>query len=277
MIPCGVVPVLLNCAIHGKRMGAIPQESKMMNHMASSMKILVPLILVVFTSACKHQPDVVPEPPMGGGGGFNCDWPGWSAPAVPVVCDDNIVYYEQDVLPIIMRSCALTAPNNSNLTCHHSGHSDSDLNFTVFSNFQEEANDGEIHEVIHETDPDDNDMMPPPGEEPLTQAEIDIIDQWIAQGANFNSCEECDTTAYTYSGTIAPMIALHCAGGCHAGSTPAAGLNLTSYNVLSANVGRAWLAISHCGQIPMPPVGPQLSDCKLQKFYNWMNAGAPQN
>lgn len=226
------------------------------------------ILVLALVAGCKHQPDeFIPLDPISGGG-ITCDWPG--APSTPANCDPGTIYFQQQVMPIIMRSCALTDPNNSDLTCHHvTVDGNQDLNFTNFGNIVEESDD--ILEAIQDTDPDDH--MPPYSEEQLTQQEIDIIEQWISQGSNLNSCANCDTANYTYSGKIAPMVSLHCTGGCHAGSSPAAGLNLSNAVVLKDNAARAWFAINGC-TIQMPPVGPPLTACQKQQFYNWMANGA---
>lgn len=227
------------------------------------------LFFTVGVGGCKHQPDeFVPLDPIGGGG-LSCEWT--AVPSTPANCDPGTIYFEQQVMPVIMRSCALPSPNNPELTCHNvTVDGDNDLNFTNFNNIVEESDD--IADVIADNDPDDH--MPPPGEEQLTAQEIALIQQWISQGANLNSCLDCDTASYTYSGTIAPMVSLYCGGGCHAGATPSAALDLTNPIVLKDNAARAWLAISGCTEPSMPPVGPSLSDCQLQQYYNWLLAGA---
>lgn len=226
-------------------------------------------MVVIAATGCKHEPDeFIPLDPIGGGG-ITCEWPG--AASTPANCDPGTIYFQEQVMPIIMRSCALTDPNNSDLTCHHTVvEGDQDMNFTNFGNIVEEADD--IMEAIQDSDPDDH--MPPYTETQLTTQEISIIEQWFSQGSNLNSCLNCDTAQYTYSGTIGPMVALHCGGGCHSGETPAGGLNLVNATILKDNAARSWYAISGCTDPHMPPVGPPLPDCKLQQFYNWMINGA---
>jgi hypothetical protein len=229
--------------------------------------------------ACKHQPDVIPpdDPFNGGNGGGG----GGGGGDDEITCDPDSIYYVQDVLPIVLRTCALPNPNNPNLTCHHAGHEDG-LNFNVFSIFQEEALDGEIYDVLTDNDPDDH--MPPPGEVQLTPQEMNTIFAWIQQGAQYNSCESCDTTNVTYAQAIEPLIANNCAGGCHAGATPSGGLDLMNYPVLHqvATDGRLEGAINHLpGFTPMPfsTVQPplKLSQCKIDKIMNWIAQGAPNN
>ena len=121
-------------------------------------------------------------------------------------------------------------------------------------------------EVITETDPDK--LMPPPPIQSLTPAEIQLIVDWIQQGAPNNSCVGgCDTTNVTYSGTIAPWLQFKCTG-CHSGSAPQGGLDLTdraAANTVALD-GRMPGAIQHQSPyVSMPPAGGMLPQCDIDK------------
>lgn len=89
----------------------------------------------------------------------------------------------------------------------------------------------------------------------------------------------CDTTAVSFAGNVLPLVEDRCAG-CHSGSSPAAGLELTTYaeiraigisGMLSDRVNR-----SDMDELLMPPDGP-LSDCSLRTLAAWVNDGCLEN
>ncbi len=228
--------------------------------------------LLGLVTGCKHEPDVFPEDPPFNGGNGNGNSGEEEDP-----CDPGVVYFEQDVLPILISNCSVPG-------CHNEPTDENDdIQITNYNTLMGSGivQDGDMWEVINDNDPDDR--MPPPPQNPLTPEQIATIGQWLQQGAQNNSCAggECDTTNVTYSGTIVPIIQQNCQG-CHSGGTPQGGLNFTSHAVLQqvALDGRLAGSIQHLpGAIPMPPGGPQnqLSDCKIQKFLIWIGEGAPNN
>jgi hypothetical protein len=92
----------------------------------------------------------------------------------------------------------------------------------------------------------------------------------------------CDTTLpATYTAMVAPVIGSNCAfGGCHVGSTAAAGYDLSTHAGLSviAQNGRLMKTITHAPDAsPMPKNLPKLSNCDIGKIDRWVKAGAPNN
>ncbi len=233
------------------------------------------ILLVLVITGCKHEPAVLPEDPFTEIGNGNGNGNGGGGEEEQVICDSSVVYFQQQVLPILTSNCAVPG-------CHNVPTDDNDdIQITSYQSLMNSdiVQDGDFWEVINENDPDDR--MPPPPQNPLTQAQIAIIGQWIQQGTQNTSCvaSGCDTLNITYSASIVPIIQQHCQG-CHSGGTPQGGLNFTSHSVLQtvALDGRLAGSIQHLpGAIPMPPGGPQLSDCKIQKFLIWIDAGAPNN
>lgn len=116
--------------------------------------------------------------------------------------------------------------------------------------------------------------------DPLSQAQIDLIKNWIDQGAKNLSCQNiCDTTNITFGGSIRSIIATKCVG-CHGGAAPAGGFDYSTYTGVKAKVndGRLWGAINQLpGFSPMPKNGAKLSDCEIAQFKKWIDAGAPNN
>jgi hypothetical protein len=229
--------------------------------------IMVMAILLGMAS-CKHEPPEGPLIPPDGPGG----------PGTGVPCDPNVVYFQQDILPILISNCAMPG-------CHSGNNPADGLDLTSYQTLMDadvvRPNDlnRKLFRAITDSDPEDR--MPPPPNAPLTQAQIDKIAQWIMQGAQNNSCASvsCDTLNVTYSGTIVPLVQQRCQG-CHSGATPQGGLDFSSWSVLNAvaNDGRLAATVNHApGAIPMPPSGPKLPDCNITQFMIWIDSGAPNN
>ena len=108
----------------------------------------------------------------------------------------------------------------------------------------------------------------------LPQEELDMIREWIIQGAKDNFCDECDTTQYAFSGQISTIIERNCAtsSNCH-GSGTAYG-DFTTYEGISQQA----YAIEQRAIIykNMPPAGP-LSDCDMLLLKKWIDNGAENN
>lgn len=234
------------------------------------------LVMALLLNACKHEPLEGPLADDNGGGNGN----GGEEPEEGVVCDSNVVWFQQQVLPILTSSC--TNPGQG-LNCHHTGNDENDdIQITSYETLMASGivQDGDLMEAITENDPDD--IMPRPPFTPLTPQQIAIIQQWIQQGAQNNSCESsaCDTLNVTYSSTIRPIFQARCTS-CHSGSSPSGGINLTQWSVANqlAMDGRLEGAVRRLGApyINMPPSGPQLSDCRIRQIQLWIAQGAPNN
>lgn len=193
-------------------------------------------------------------------------------------CDPDSVYFQNEILPLILSSCATT-------DCHDKLTDEQEVLLVDYASIIQygeiepgNPNDSKLYEKIIDTDPDDR--MPPPPANPLTNEQKNSIKKWIEQGAKNNFCDEdCDTTNVTYSGTIWPLIELNCYG-CHSGSQPSGGILLVDYNsvVIQANNGKLFGAVNHdTGFEPMPKNAPKLSDCKIDQIKIWIEDGTPNN
>ena len=138
------------------------------------------LVLMMFAlSSCKHQPQILPADLTGGN-----ENPGGGTVGNENNCDPNVVYFEQQILPIIVSNCAKSG-------CHNSIDHEEDIVLNSYSSIMSDGEisagnpgNSELYEVITETDPDD--IMPPPPHSPLTSAQIALIRTWIQQGAPNN-------------------------------------------------------------------------------------------
>jgi hypothetical protein len=229
---------------------------------------LVLLSTLLGMASCKHEPPEGPIIPPDGPGG----------PGTGVPCDPNVVYFQQDILPLLISNCSMPG-------CHSGSDPADGLDLTSYQSIMDadvvrpyDLN-RDLFEAITDNDPDDR--MPQPPNPPLSQSQIDLIEQWIMQGAQNNSCASvnCDTLNVTYSGSIVPLIQQRCQG-CHSGTTPQGGLDFTSWSVVNAvaSDGRLAASVDHApSAIPMPPSGPKLPDCNIAQFMIWIDSGAPNN
>jgi mono/diheme cytochrome c family protein len=220
-------------------------------------------MLLLLAAACKHYPvnPVIPDPD----------------PDPVSDCDPDSVYFVQQILPIFQSNCAQPG-------CHDAITQEEGYVFDNYAGIMEEIepfdlNDSEIYEKITDNDPDD--IMPPPPDEPLTEAQIDLIADWIMQGAPNNSCEDllCDTTDVTYALSIKPLLDTRCKG-CHSGGQPANNMTIEDYSdaaTLASN-GMLLAVVEHQqGVTPMPYNQPQLPDCEIAKLRIWVDDGFPNN
>ena len=198
-------------------------------------------------------------------------------------CDPDTIYFDMDVLPILLSSCAFSG-------CHDEVGQEGVRLFSyeavmasdVVTPFDPE--DSDMWEDINEDDPDK--IMPPPPNEPLNATQKEIIRKWIAQGALDLTCDaDCDTVNVTFSGNIWPdIIQKHCLG-CHNGANANGGIHLENYNdvktaaqIPPGQYGSLLGVVTHAnGNNPMPRNQPKLSDCKITQIQKWIDEGMPDN
>lgn len=88
----------------------------------------------------------------------------------------------------------------------------------------------------------------------------------------------CDPSAPTYNSRIKVIMEQHCTG-CHSGSNPLQGIDLSTYaNVKSSDNAGIWLcSIKQLDQCSAMPKGGKLSDCDIKACENWVANGYPEN
>ena len=193
-------------------------------------------------------------------------------------CDPDSVYFENEILPLIVSSCATT-------DCHGNLNPPDGIRLIDYASIIENGDidpgrpdNSKLYKKITEDNPDD--VMPPPPNTPLSGDQIEKIRKWIQQGALNNSCETgCDTTNVTFSQQVWPVIENNCYG-CHSGSNPGGGVSLTNYGdaVSAVNSGRLWGAVNHeAGFSAMPKNLPKLTECELAAIRIWIEDGTPDN
>lgn len=226
-------------------------------------------LLLAILVACKHHPetmmDVIPPDDNGGGGNPN--------DTIVDPCSPDSVYFTNTILPLITSRCAMSG-------CHNTPTETNDS--IVLTNYAQimlyvepgDLNSSELwDDAIAETDPDK--IMPPPDATALTANEMELIADWIEQGAQNNSCTECDST-FAFTEDILPIIQNNC-NGCHSGNDPEAGLLLVTYSDIQAAVtSNGLMDRVNDANNPMPPIN-QLNDCVKNQIQSWIDAGMPNN
>lgn len=241
--------------------------------------------IALLTTSCKHHPDLIGEPdpndttpdpidtvvinPIGDG----IDTTGWP-------CDPDSIYFEYDILPILVSNCAMSG-------CHSVASHKEGVILTSYAYTMNTAdvtpyslNNSDLWEVITDNNP--NDVMPPPPAT-LTTAQKDLIAAWINQGAKNLSCNPsygvCDTTNVTFSAVVQPIMQTQCVG-CHKTGNEGGGINLQTHAGVAAIAlnGDLMGSIRHlAGYSAMPKSQAIMPTCQINKIQAWVNAGAPNN
>ena len=188
-------------------------------------------------------------------------------------CLSGVVYFKNDVLPILQSNCAMSG-------CHDAATAREGIRLTDYANVMRagveagKSGNSDLYEVLVENDP--KDIMPPPPAK-LTADQIKTIKDWIDQGAKNNACSSCDSSGtVSFSTKIWPLINSGCTG-CHGYGK---NTQLTSYSDVKAQVDNGKLsgALNHkSGFLPMPQGGTKWTDCQLRMLDRWIADGAPNN
>jgi hypothetical protein len=223
----------------------------------STTLIVLLLFVIVVINACKHQVYVMP---------------------VSERIGDSSICFERDVLPIFQSNCAKSG-------CHDASSARAGY---VLDSYADIVKNGimpgnpaasTIWQAIG-MKAFNVSTMPPNGVS-LTANDLYLIRQWIATGAiDSGACttSNCDTTLFTYSGVVAPLMQTYCVG-CHS-SAASAGGSLADYNdVATAAKNGAMIGdIEHLpGYNAMPQGGNMLETCQIKQIKEWVAAGALNN
>lgn len=191
-------------------------------------------------------------------------------------CSPDSIYFINTILPLIASSCAMAG-------CHDAAAHREGIKLIDYAGIMKTVRAGnpgksELFQAITSSERDD--LMPPPPRQKLSAQSITAIQNWIIQGARNNQCiTQCDTSVFTYSGAVLPIINTYCKG-CHNPSSPGGGIDLTTYtNVrMVALNGKLSGSINHSsGFVPMPPGSVNLDECEVKQIEKWIQAGTPNN
>jgi len=196
-------------------------------------------------------------------------------------CDPNVVYFNLEILPILQSRCAFSG-------CHNEASAQKGVVLTTYEKVMQTAEvvpcnlgENDLYRAITDDDPEDR--MPLAPNPALSQDQINLIAKWILQGAKNLECDanagQCDTQNMSFASNIRPIIQNSCQG-CHSGTAPSGGINLSTHNGVAAvaNNGRLYGAVARQpGFVAMPFGGNQLPQCSIDKIKSWIDAGAPNN
>lgn len=103
----------------------------------------------------------------------------------------------------------------------------------------------------------------------------------LSCGKDDTSTTDCNGITPTYTADIAPIYNASCAtAGCHGGSFPAEGIDLSNYSKAkseSLNNDDVLKSIKHASGVKAMPQGAaKLSDDKIKLIECWIKNGAPQ-
>jgi hypothetical protein len=141
-------------------------------------------------------------------------------------CSDSI-YFAQKVLPLITSNCAW---------CHNGTSQGGEENLFPLTSYENiralvdpsNPSSSELYQVLSSSG---ENLMPPPPNQVLNNADKSMLLTWIKEGAANNSCSggTCDTTGtLTYTAQIVPILQHNCIG-CHTPPYNQGGVDLTGY------------------------------------------------
>lgn len=199
-------------------------------------------------------------------------------PAPIVECDSNLVYFERDVLPILVSNCAQPG-------CHDAASAQNGIVLDSYDNVMKEVepnrpDESDLFEVITETDPDK--VMPPPPASPLNSDQIQTIRDWIEEGAENLTCDStggCDIVDVSWSQEVKPILDNQCVS-CHNSTRAGGGIMLSTIEQVRAAQAsnRFYGSISHTlGFSPMPQGQNRMDRCTLDKIKSWIDDGMRDN
>jgi uncharacterized membrane protein len=212
----------------------------------------------------------------------------WIEQGATNVCDSNpnntntdpntgtdSVCFANDILPIFVSNCTLSK-------CHDAITHSKNYNFTDYTNIMARgivrgsASSSNVYNALRGGG---EDRMPPSPRNALTADQISTIGKWMDQGAKNTTCaSSCDTTQFTWSGTISKLIQTSCTG-CHSGTSPQGKLSLQTYSDVKtiASSGQLISVLYKLnGKSQMPPSN-SLTACRKTQFKKWVTAGALNN
>jgi uncharacterized membrane protein len=229
---------------------------------ALSFAIIIIAISAFAVLACRHQPPfdtgtVLPP----------------NTSTAP--CSSDTAYFVNDVMPIITSNCAMAG-------CHDNLTAKEGIRLTSYNGVMSivragNATGSDLYKEIIKTS---SGRMPPPPMPALTTVQKSIIQKWINQGAKNNACAgRCDSTVFTFSGAVKPLIDNKCVG-CHNASNLGGGIDLSTYatvKVVALNGKLLGSIKQQSGFSAMPKNGNKLSDCEITQVNKWITAGALNN
>ena len=193
------------------------------------------------------------------------------------LCDNGVISFERQILPLVVAGCAYSG-------CHDAETAEEDVILEDYNSIRKEVTPGnaansELYKSITE-DPNNDEFMPPKPAIALTSEEVNLIKEWINQGAENTMCNvPCNSENASYAANVKPLIDMHCLG-CHQPTNALGNVNLIDYDhVRSIGItGQLVGSIKYiAGLTPMPETSLKMTDCQIATIQNWITEGSPNN
>ena len=244
--------------------------------MKNTSRLVSSLFIVasLFYVSCQHEPILYEEQII-----YNQD-PNTDTVTFKIntaSCDPQTIYFTNQILPIYVSSCAISS-------CHDAASAQEGVVLTNYETISRkirsgDPNDSEYYTVLLGGGESDE-LMP---RDPVTgrgyslpQEDLDLIRDWILQGAKNNYCDACDTTEFSFAAAIMPIIETNCAtsSGCHGSGSPNS--QFLSYDQIKQYADNGLIENRVIVYKNMPPASP-LPDCQLLLIKKWIDNGALNN
>lgn len=247
-----------------------------MNFGRSKLVYLVVIFMnmVIAIASCVHE---LPAPQDSSSGKTNAGAGSGGGGLIQITtCSVDTVYFSNTILPLVNSVCGKSG-------CHGTSNRNAFSLSTYASIWSRLGTADRLNNALQDM-AEQKRERPSLDYTPPSSDQVAQIQKWIGQGAQNNKCNGCDTTQFTYSAIIAPIINTYCKG-CHVGSSAGAGVDLSTYQAtqseITANPGRLlgsiqWTA-PYTGTKQMPQGSGQLPACYITQIKKWVAAGSPNN
>ncbi len=229
------------------------------------------LLAIVIGGSCVHELPLPKDSSTTGGGNNN-----GGGTIQLQTCSQDTVYFNNTILPIINSTCGKSG-------CHGSVNRGA-FSLTTYTEIKSQLGTlsrltNALQDMAEKKQENPSLNYIPPTADQLTQ-----LKTWINQGAKDNTCNGCDTTKFTFTAIVQPILNTYCVG-CHKGSSASAGVDLSTYNAiqteLNSNPGRLVGSIEwtspYTGSKQMPQGSSKLPACYITQIKKWIAAGAQNN
>jgi len=238
--------------------------------------IISTAILILCFYACTHKPQISPVVATGNNTNTNNNNNNNNTDTTKDIVDTTVCF-QRDILPIFTAYCAKSG-------CHDAITDAKGYNLSSYATIIQKgivkgsAASSEIYAECY------NGKMPKSPTPPLNGTQMNLLKQWINMGApdDTDCIVNCDTTKFTFSAAIVPILSNYCYS-CHSTASAAStggGIILDTYNgvLIQAQNGKLIGDLQHApGFNYMPLGGAQLSECKITQVSKWISAGAQNN
>jgi len=214
------------------------------------------VVLLMFLSACKHDPDPIIDDSI----------------VTSPICYEDTIYFQNDILPMLLGTCGTSG-------CHDLGTAKHGVVLVDYLSVMRTGGvnianpaSSDIYQVLSGSD----ERMPPSPRPQWTDLQKNALLTWISQGAINNECLNqavCDTSNVTFNGSVLPLFDKYCLS-CHSGANPQYNLDLTNFDQLAAIIENGSLlgSINHePGYYAMPKESNQLTPCEIRTIEIWVN------